>query len=194
MRCPVCERNWPLERSGFPEMVGRIPGHFSQATWACPECIGNGRALAGHPERQNYGGLGSPPFLAYWDREQSCRYCSRRFVFTAEEQRHLYEEVGAHVQAYQPGCPACRRTRGRAKKARQELMRLTPLLDPEDPDQLVRLAELSVQAGSHKRALDYFRRAKNKARSEEQRQALLARLAGLEGDQGPKQPPGHPQT
>ena len=75
-------------------------------TWACDECLQNGRALKANPMKQNF--CDCQPHFAYFDRVASCRDCNQEFVFSKEEQYHWYEKLGLLVQARQVRCPSCR--------------------------------------------------------------------------------------
>lgn len=185
VKCPVCQTAIDFEQTGLEEFEERARStgcNYGKAwtrnaynLWACPECLRSGRALPADPTKQDFGGY-SPPFQAFWDRTLQCEYCGEPWVFEAEEQRFWYETGGFHVQAYPTGCKPCRRlVRGR-KEAQQQLMQLLQELDPLNPDQLTQAGELARRQGNSKRALEWLRRAKNKARDEEQRKALLERI------------------
>lgn len=197
MRCAVCGLTTPWEKTDLAKFERKVRETGctygagwtnSESNWACAVCLGNGQALPANPSRQDFGGLGSPPFLAYWDRQLHCQYCNQDWVFTAEEQLFWYEGLGVHVRAYPTGCKQCRKKVRLVKDAQQSLMELLPQLDPTDPDQLTEAAELSYRTGNPKRALEFLRRAKNKARDDQQRISLLARIDQVVREGAPAPP------
>lgn len=153
--------------------------------WACPDCLRAGRALRADPSKQDHGGLGSPPFLAYWDRSMQCEYCGEAWTFTKEEQQFWYDTCGFHVQSYPTGCSLCRRQVRARKDAQKELMKLLAQLDPNDPEQLARAGELSLLNGNVNRALQFLRRAKNMS---SEPQALIQRIEQIQREGSPPVP------
>ena len=61
------------------------------------------------------------------------------------------------------------------------LQRAMERVDSNDPEGLAFVASLLLESGSEQKALTYLRRAKNKARTSEQREAFVKRLEELEG-------------
>jgi hypothetical protein len=45
----------------------------------------------------------------YFDVDQLCRKCGRRFIFFAEEQKYWYEELGFYLWSAAVCCPPCRK-------------------------------------------------------------------------------------
>ena len=56
----------------------------------------------------------------YVDAVMKCESCRTEFEFTANEQKHWYEELGFYVDSYAKNCIECRRTHRNQKALRQE--------------------------------------------------------------------------
>ncbi len=123
------------------------------------------KALLAKPWLQTYG-LG-PPYFAYNDRKYICEDCGQAFIFWAKEQQYWYETLKFIIDSRPKQCPACRRKRRVKKHALLEVSKAFRELgevDLQDPAQLARLAELYLKADILARALEFYRRAKNRAK------------------------------
>jgi hypothetical protein len=72
----------------------------------------------GDPSRQQYG-LGGPA-LVFGPLEKVCRTCGAPFIFTAEEQKHWYEDLGFFIDATAVHCGPCRAAHQRVEAARRD--------------------------------------------------------------------------
>ncbi len=82
--------------------------------WACDMCLKSGRALVANPAHQTF--CDHTPFLAYFDQNKRCTDFAKRFAFSAEEQRHWYEQLKFWVQSEPRQCALCRRSRRLRKR------------------------------------------------------------------------------
>ena len=129
------------EDSLYRTLVGNPLG----IRWACDGCLDAGNALIGHPRKQRYAFNPidvNAPFLAYLDRNRACDRCGEDFVFSKEEQRHWYEDLGFVVMSYPKQCAPCRRTLREARNLNTELSQLLADGDPQEEAQLRRVIEL----------------------------------------------------
>lgn len=133
MRCAICAREISYHQTDLPDIESALRRHHPAASsygegwtrnvsseWACKSCITEGLALKGNPSKQNFMGY-SGPYFAYWDKAGQCEYCSQGFVFTAAEQRYLYEEARFHPKSRPVGCQNCRSIIGKRKTAQRRL-------------------------------------------------------------------------
>lgn len=139
------------------------------ARWACDICLASNKALPGRPWLQTYGM--DYPYYAYADRPYTCEDCGQPFIFSAKEQQHWYETLKFIIDAYPKQCLACRRKRRVKKQALLEVSKVFRALTEspkainlDDPAQLATLAELYLKAEVRPKALEYYRRARNKAK------------------------------
>lgn len=149
--------------------------------WACIPCFEAGRALEGQPALQTW--CDFEPYFSFVDVDLRCEDCGQLFVFAATEQRHWYETLKFWVQSRPKQCPECRKTRRQRRRAGAQistrLQTAIEQLDSNDPESLTNVASLFLEAGSEQKAAMYLRRAKNKARTDEQRMAIIQRLERL---------------
>jgi hypothetical protein len=127
--------------------------------WACEQCLDSGTAVVATRCKQRY--CDYPPYLAYFDRKRQCVDCKREFTFAATEQRHWYETLRFWVQAKCVRCPACRAEDRRRAAAERDLATAVRGVATNEPQGLVRIAELHAILGNIASALEYFRRARN---------------------------------
>lgn len=132
-----------------------------------PLSLAMGRASAASLAEELY--CDWPPYLAYFKTTHSCADCGGTFVFSKDEQRHWYERLGFWVQSRPKQSTGCRAARRRRAKLNQRLQRAIENLDSADAGQLAEIASLLLQMDSELRAIVYLHRAKNRARTNEQR-------------------------
>jgi Probable zinc-ribbon domain len=147
-------------------------------TWACEACIKAGRALEAKPWLQTYG-YNSPKF-AYLDEVKTCSDCGNEFVFAATEQLFWYETLEFLIYSEPKQCVSCRHKRRKIKQANLEISEMLGSFEGTIPE-LLQLADLYTQLGNPAKSLEFLRRAKNKSRDESEKQALLERIAVVEG-------------
>lgn len=182
-RCGACGR----------EKKTKGPHHHDE-TWACGKCLATGKAVAGDPSRQNFGGFGPGPYLAYWDELRTCQHCGDEFVFSGAEKRFWYEDRGFITHSEPTGCPGCRRTLRRRHLAQRRIAERLPKLDPKNWTQLAELSDLCWRAGSKRKALEYLRRAKNVCSEPAARRRLLKQLELVESCEVELKPGGQFRT
>lgn len=107
--------------------------------------------------------------------------CGKGFVFSAKEQRYWYEQLKFWVQSVPKQCPTCRRKIRRRKESQKKLGEALENLDPNDPDQLIKVAKCYLELGSVKKGADFLKRAKNRTQSPEARKKLIRQIEKLEG-------------
>jgi hypothetical protein len=151
-------------------------------TWACDACLQGNRAVAANPARQKF--CCCLPRLAYIDRELTCSACRKDFVFRARDQQAWYEVYGIWTFVEPRNCLTCRRKIRSRKSADGRIGDALRSLDPKSSPQLAGVATLYVQAGHFKKAAEFFRRARNRAKSPEDLDALTKRLAELSAAEG----------
>lgn len=148
------------------------------AQWACADCISSGRAITSSPDRQRY--CCWPPYLAYFDTSHTCVDCKNAFIFPKEEQQFWYEELGFLVQSRPIRCRECRARRRAQVRVNSAIQAAVRSVDKTDPKQLGALAMLYVEADNTRKAEQYLRMAKNRARGPSERAELLQQLKDLE--------------
>lgn len=77
--------------------------------------------ILGDARRQRFGMNG--PRVVYGPVGGACRACGQPYTFAATEQRHWYEVLGIHTEAYATRCAPCRADRMRRIEAHQALER-----------------------------------------------------------------------
>lgn len=77
--------------------------------------------ILGDGRRQRFGMNG--PRVVYGPVGGLCRACGAPYTFAATEQRHWYETLGIHTEAYATCCDACRADRKRRTDAHKALER-----------------------------------------------------------------------
>lgn len=173
-----------FEAETLAEFFRRPHPAVASLRWACDDCLAAGRALPAKPWLQTFG-LG-PAHYAYWDRPGICQDCGEAFIFSASEQRYWYEIRKFIIDSHPKQCPRCRRRRRVRKGALLEVSRLMRALNgaAAGPALWIQLAEFYLRAEVTSRALEYYRRARNKARRtalpadlQVRLEALAARLA-----------------
>ncbi len=133
--------------------------------WACDECVQSKKATLANPKKQFYT-FKNPwdtaiPYLAYFDKTFSCQQCSTDFVFSKEEQKHWYEKLQFVVYSKPIHCPSCRKEIRAQKNRNTELSTLLKDGQPNNVDQLERIAEIYDELGKTEKAKAY-RNAANK--------------------------------
>jgi Probable zinc-ribbon domain len=189
--CPCCRLAKPMRPSTAPWRIELLleqsgvtshsePGwsakYASHLVWACDDCLNAGWALEAKPWLQ-VRGYGLPVF-AYVDQTRSCEDCGTTFVFSASEQAYWYETLEFVMHSIPKQCPECRKTRRRTKGVHLELGRIHAQFTGTVAE-LIQLADLYLELGNAAKALEHLRRAKNKTRSVEVREGLLARILAL---------------
>jgi glutaredoxin len=192
--CPCCGEARTMKAGVSPLRIERLaltqkpgiwgnlePGwsarYAKRLIWACDHCLKAGRALEAKPWLQVYG-LGFPNF-AYVNQSRSCEDCKTGFLFSASEQAYWYETLQFTPYSVPKQCPDCRRTRRNAKGVHLELGRIQAQSSGSVAE-LIQLADLYLELGNARKALEHLQRAKNKTRSVELRDQLLVKIAGLE--------------
>jgi hypothetical protein len=149
--------------------------------WACDFCLDQGKALAGKPWLQVYGL--AAPFYIYCDVRRRCSDCNNKFIFSAKEQQYWYETLKFIIYSSPQQCLTCRRKRRGVKAANKALTAaiaaLSDSINAQDPAQLAELSELYIKVGSYIKALEFYRRAKNKLKRNNPSNALLAKMEEL---------------
>jgi hypothetical protein len=130
--------------------------------WACDVCIASQKVLLGKEEQQNWTGFAYPYFV-YRDQEKQCQQCHQQFVFSAQEQRFWYEELGFIVWSTPQQCPSCRKAIRRAKLPHKQLTDLVPNLNEEDFDALEQVIGLYGQIQKVDKAKYYLAKARKLA-------------------------------
>lgn len=148
----ICQGDWAVRYA----LEGSI-------RWACDACLRAHRAIEGRPGKQTF--VDHKPYLAYFDRTFLCEGCHASFVFNAREQQYWYEELQFWVQSFPKERLECRKKRRAKNKAMQEIQKELPQLDAQNPQQLLRMAELFLEAGSFQKASEYLARARKRAAS-----------------------------
>lgn len=151
--------------------------HRGELMWACSSCLKSERAIPACPWLQTF--AHHEPHFAYFDRDETCRTCKVRYVFTALDQRHWYEQLKLWVQSSPQRCLACRRARGKKRAVSAKLTKAMTELDTRDPSSLARAAALLVANGSARKAAELLRRAKNLTKDDEKRAELIRTLESL---------------
>lgn len=147
-----------LRANGIPWYAGHHGGvdelfkqeHF---IWACDLCILTGRAIEADVDKQLF--CDNSPYLAYYDYRKVCESCNKSFVFSKEEQKYWYEELGFWVQSVPKNCKECRSKIRSENKIKTELTALIRELDFNNADQLLKVASLFDNIGNYKKAKYY---------------------------------------
>lgn len=199
LKCPCCGKDRPVSTTlaplrfeallnkrrpdamwDDPEWTVRAAGQ-GWLKWACEDCARNGRALEARPWLQLFHTF--PPRLAYYDKELVCRRCGQGFVFTMKEQKRWFEDLKIWAQAEPARCPRCRRAARSEAQNQKELVQALKDLDPASAASLARVADLYLSIGSRGKAIEYLRRAKNRAGSERELAELLERISVAEASE-----------
>ena len=170
----------PAEPWHWPEGSIVDLARRNRIRWACLYCLRTGRAIRGDPWKQTFSL--TPPYLAYFDLRLNCEECQQDFVFGAKEQQFWFEQLNFWVWARPKHCLKCRRRRRKPKQAQRALQTVLRQLNPTDPSDLVRAASLYLQVGSQRKAAEFLRRAKNRAREQGRFDALLMQIEQVEKD------------
>jgi len=197
VKCPSCDSrksvssNIPplsieleLERRGLSPWWAKPEwslwsGH-NPVRWACTQCLESGRAIPADPSRQLF--CDWPPYLAYFDIGHRCSDCGEKFVFTKHEQRFWYEELGFWVQSRPKQCAACRQKRRTTTVANTRLQHAIAELDPQNSEHLAKVSQLYLDVGSRAKAIEFLRRAANRAQNDQQRDAFREAIAKIESE------------
>jgi hypothetical protein len=190
VRCPVCGSKEKLETllaiapalGGYWGDRNRLALGFrkGEIRWACEGCVQAGRALRASPSKEVH--CLHPPYLAYYDDDIECEDCGQTFTFSAEEQRFWYEELQFLLRSRPKQCAPCRRRRRERKKAEAQLgpalAQLT--VTPKEPQLLLQIADLYLEAGRPRKSAEYLRRAKNQVDDPTLLEELWARIRATE--------------
>jgi hypothetical protein len=148
--------------------------------WACDLCIATGKAIRAEPSKQ-ITGL-DHPFFAYFDRSLPCTDCGKDFVFSAQEQHYWYDVLQFYIDSYPKQCAACRRKRRIYKRHFHDLQRAIEALDPTNFEQLAQVAEGFLKIGSPQKAIEFLRRARNKAKKESDKDQFAQRIQSIQAE------------
>jgi hypothetical protein len=159
------ERGWSVGSGG------------QRVQWACRHCLDSGRAILADPAKQLY--CDWPPYLAYFDTTHECADCHDDFVFSKEEQRFWYEELGFWVQSRPKQCSNCRRKRRMHSRANAQLQNARGTRQQRSR-RLSEVAQLYLEVGSRRKAVEFLRRATNRAQNDQQRDAFRVALVKME--------------
>ena len=162
------------EKLNYGTLVENAP----KMQWACSECLKSGRAIAANPASQTY--CDWLPYLAYFDNAHHCVECGMSFIFSKEEQRYWYEELGFWVQSKPNQCRKCRAGKRKRAQANRDLQKALADLEPGDAFQLAAIAKLYLSLGHQEKASEFLRRAKNRAGTHEQKTELVRQLENLD--------------
>lgn len=130
--------------SSVEEMFGsksprRMPKHFFLG---CVHVDYNS-AIRADTSKQHFS---VAPRYWYVDADVRCEQCDEMFRFSADEQRHWYEEYGFYVDSFPRHCTDCRRERRRLKALHQEYdQSVTAALSSDDAEQKARVIEIVDQ-------------------------------------------------
>lgn len=195
--CPCCGREVPVRRqAGLSKALqafqavaeGGASGHapalgadaVRNGSWACDGCLRADRAVPADAACQKF--CCCPPRLAYFDRGLRCSVCGKDFVFSATDQKAWYEKYGIWTFVEPRNCLPCRRRVRARKRAAGRIGEVLRSLDPKSSRQLAEVAALYLQAGHLKKASEFFRRARNRAATPEEIEALTKSI--LESESG----------
>jgi hypothetical protein len=148
--------------------------------WACDVCLSEGRAIRAEPWRQLTGLM--YPFFAYIDQSLPCEDCGKDFKFSAQEQRYWYDVLQFQIDSYPKQCAPCRRKRRIYKRHFHDLQRAIEALDSNSSEQLAHVAEGFLKIGSPQKALEFFRRARNKARKQSDKDQFQQRIVSIQAE------------
>ena len=133
--------------------------------WACDDCIETGQALLANPRKQffkfKYPWDTAFPYLAYRDREFTCRDCGEAFVFSKTEQQFWYEKMQFVVHSKPVRCLACRKRKRHSRALNTELSNLLKNGKPEDRTALLRIAEIYAEMGKPEKEKAYRKAARD---------------------------------
>ena len=103
-------------------------------------------AIAADTAKQNYVMY---PRKIYVDIEQTCKSCSRKFIFFAKEQQYWFEELSFYVDSHCTKCFSCRSVSRETKRleCRYQILKIMPNRTPEQIDALRRIAAQLYQRG-----------------------------------------------
>lgn len=125
----------------------RIDGWFMNLresnSWACDECLIDGKAIEGNPLKQNH--AYNNPHLAYFNKGLVCDRCGDHFVFSKTEQQFWYEELQIWVFVNPKNCLTCRKEIRKGKDLNTELSELLADKDNLDREKLSRIIEIYAE-------------------------------------------------
>jgi hypothetical protein len=148
--------------------------------WACDKCLSSGQAIPAKPWLQM--GSMDMPLFAYADKLLQCKDCGIDFVFSANEQQYWYETLQFIRDSHPKQRPQCRRKRRIYKRHFHDLQRALEEIDPQSLVQLTQVGELYLKIGNHFKAIEFFRRAKNKGRDQKDKDELMLRLQSIQNE------------
>lgn len=166
--CPCCNKTVGQEHVS-KALATRLPdwGYYYKITiddlkrptvrWACDTCLSKRKAIPGNPTKQMYGF--DPPYLAYFDREGTCRSCSKTFVFSATQQQRWYEVLRFWVKSVPVRCSSCRKAIRHSNNLNTQLSELLKNGEPEDAETLQRIAALYHATDNPAKAKIFERKA-----------------------------------
>ena len=162
---------------GFP-WIGCF---YGPPDWACDECISSAVAESADYEEayifRNTGYLGYSHQNFYFDHGLNCDLCNKKFTYSKGEQRWLDESFVLSTDSRTIHCKSCRFE----KHERNRIPSLIHLIktDPNPFAYYEIVTELMLRFNDP-RALEYLRRAKNKAPTPQQRHEFEEKIALLE--------------
>ena len=162
---------------GFP-WIGCF---YGPPDWACDECISSAVAESADYEEayifRNTGYWGYSHQNFYFDHGLNCDLCNKKFTYTKGEQRWLDESFVLSTDSRTIHCKSCRLE----KHERNRIPSLIHLIktDPNPFAYYEIVTELMLRFNDL-RALEYLRRAKNKAPTPQQRHEFEEKIALLE--------------
>jgi tetratricopeptide (TPR) repeat protein len=108
-------------------------------------------AVRGDLHRQHFCSMCHVPRYFYIDQKRICVECHRPFVFSAEEQKHWYEDLQFHFDSVAIRCLDCRRKQRTGKTLNAALARARSRLaeNPEDRERILAVAEALVRLMEH---------------------------------------------
>jgi hypothetical protein len=141
--------------------------------WVCEQCVEVGRAdLANFENTLTLLLAGSSAPFFYFDYQIKCDTCQVPFLYSREQQHWAYETFVIHSNSYLRNCALCRRAKNYRLWNLRTLQDAISLARAEPTFENLFKASQILLENADSRALDYLRRAKNKAPSLEVRQKL----------------------
>ncbi len=143
--------------------------------WVCDDCIATRRAEVANFEilfilnLHNYGQR--RPYF-YFDQTQTCITCQKPFVYSKSEQRWAHETYVIEVNARLKDCAACRKNQYHQQKLEATTRDVITQARAEPTFENLLKASQILLENTDPRAIEFLRRAKNKAPSLEQKQRL----------------------
>ena len=143
--------------------------------WVCDDCLTSETAEVADFENafllniQKYGQI--RPYF-YFDHTQKCSTCQKEFVYTKSQQRWAHETFVIEYEARLNDCFDCRKKKNHQLWLEKTTQEAVTLARAEPTFENLFKASQILLGNADPRALDYLRRAKNKAPSLKERQKL----------------------